>query len=113
MSFVARSPALADAIDVLRSDFLCLGAPQRYAAVVDSLLNDDRYMVCADFASFRQAMRDAACLYASPPDWVRKVVFNIAGASNFSSDATIAAYARDIWGLSAVMVDTDAASPAR
>jgi glycogen phosphorylase len=97
--FIARSPELADAIDVLQSDFLCLGDPWRYSSVVDSLRRDDRYMVCADFVSFLEAMRDAAAVYASPREWARHVVFNIAGAGRFSSDATIRAYAKEIWGI--------------
>jgi starch phosphorylase len=103
--FIARSPELAEAIDVLRSDFLCLGDPTRYAPVVESLERDDRYMVCADFAAFRRAMQDVAGLYGSPRDWSRHVVFNIAAAGNFSSDATIRAYAKEIWNISPVKAE--------
>jgi starch phosphorylase len=113
-AFIARSPELAEAIDVLRSDFLCLGDPQRYAAVVDSLQWEDRYMVCADFVAFVSAMREAADAYVSPLEWARHVVFNIAGASRFSSDGTIGAYARDIWGIRPVRaeVEPEADAPA-
>jgi starch phosphorylase len=97
--FIERSADLAEAIGVLQSDFLCLGDASRYAAIVDSLRRDDRYMVCADFDSFQLAMREAASVYASPRDWAWHAVFNIAAASRFSSDDTIRAYARDIWGL--------------
>ncbi len=105
--FIGRSPDLAEAIDVLHSDFLCLGDPWRYASVVDSLRRDDRYMICADFESFVQAMRDAAGVYASPREWSRHVVYNIAGAGSFSSDATIRAYAEDIWGIVPVKAELD------
>jgi starch phosphorylase len=106
-AFVARSPELAEAIDVLRSDFLCLGDAHRYGAVVDSLQWEDRYMVCADFAPFLSAMRDAAGAYVSPLEWARHAVFNIVGASRFSSDATIRAYARDIWGIRPVRAELE------
>jgi starch phosphorylase len=97
--FVAQSAELAEAIDVLSSDFLCLGDRTRYASVVDMLLRRDQYMVCADFASFVEALRDAAQRFASPREWARQSLLNIAGASAFSSDATIMAYAREIWGI--------------
>jgi starch phosphorylase len=96
---IAESPELAAAIGVLESDFLCMGDGRRYAPVVRTLRYDDRYMVCADFASFRRVMLEAATVFASPREWARHVVFNIAAASRFSSDDTIRAYARDIWGI--------------
>jgi glycogen phosphorylase len=38
-------------------------------------------------------------LYGRPNDWAGKVILNIAGSGKFSSDRTIADYARDIWGV--------------
>jgi starch phosphorylase len=105
--FIGRSPELAEAIDVLQSDFLCLGDRERYASIVGSLRRDDRYMVCADFDSYREALHDAGRVYASPREWARHVVFNIAGACKFSSDATIRAYARDIWGIVPVKAELE------
>jgi starch phosphorylase len=105
--FISRSAGLAEAIGLLHSDFLCMGDPLRYAAVVDALRYDDRYMVCADFASFQNAMRDAASLFASPREWTRRVVHNIAAASRFSSDDTIRAYANDIWGIVPVKAEME------
>jgi starch phosphorylase len=114
-AFIARSPELAEAIDVLRTDFLCTGDPHRYAAIVNSLQRHDPYMVCADFAAYLSLMRDVAKVYASPTEWARHVIFNIAGASRFSSDATIRAYAADIWGIRPVPAEleqeTDAYAP--
>jgi starch phosphorylase len=105
--FIGRSPALAEAIDVLQSDFLCLGDRERYASIVGSLRREDRYMVCADFDSYRKALDDAGRVYASPREWARHVVHNIAGACSFSSDATIRAYARDIWGIVPVKAELE------
>jgi starch phosphorylase len=97
--FIGRSADLAKAIDLLESGFFCLGDRERYASVVHTLRQSDHYMVCADFDSYASAMKDAADLYRSPRDWAKRSLFNIVGASAFSSDATIHAYARDIWGI--------------
>jgi starch phosphorylase len=105
--FIARCPELAEAIDVLCTDFLCTGDAHRYGAIVHSLQRHDPYMVCADFAPYLSVMKDAANVYASPRDWARHVVFNIAGGSRFSSDATIRAYARDIWGIQPVKAELE------
>ena len=46
---------------------------------------------------------------STPPpnkeDWSRKAILNIAASGRFSSDRTIAEYARDIWGVEACPVD--------
>jgi starch phosphorylase len=97
--FISKSSELARAIDLLDSDFFCLGDRERYASVVHRLRDDDTYMTCADFDSYVSAMRDASALYQSPREWTRRALFNIVGASAFSSDATIRAYARDIWNI--------------
>lgn len=34
-----------------------------------------------------------------PKEWTKKVIYNIAGCGKFSSDRTIAQYAREIWGM--------------
>uniref|UniRef100_A0A669DH04 Alpha-1,4 glucan phosphorylase n=2 Tax=Oreochromis TaxID=8139 RepID=A0A669DH04_ORENI len=35
----------------------------------------------------------------NPKEWTKKVIYNIAGCGKFSSDRTIAQYAREIWGV--------------
>ncbi|MDP9152016.1 MAG: glycogen/starch/alpha-glucan phosphorylase [Myxococcota bacterium] len=111
--FIAESPALARAIELLGSDFFCLGDPERYAFVVHLLRQSDTYMVCADFDSYVAAMREAARLFLSPREWARRSLFNIVGASGFSSDATIRAYAREIWDLVPVKAELRESGDAR
>ena len=103
--FIEQNFELARAIALLDSDFFCLGDPTRYAAVVHTLRHFDHYMVCADYADYVHTMGEAAALYQSPREWSRRALFNIAGASRFSSDATIRQYAHEIWDLAPVKVD--------
>jgi glycogen phosphorylase len=103
--FIAQSPELAQALALLESGFFCLGDAARYSWVVDSLRHGDPYMVCADFDSYAAAMGDAAHFYRSPHAWARRCLFNVVGASAFSSDATIRAYAREIWDIVPVKAD--------
>jgi starch phosphorylase len=104
-AYIDNDPALARAVALLDSDFFCLGDPQRYASVANVLRNHDHFMVCADFAAFCAAMGGAAELFRSPREWQRQAAFNIAGGSLFSSDATIRAYAQEIWNLKPVKVE--------
>ena len=97
--FVARSEELANVLDLLASGFFCMDERDRYRGIVQGLLRSDPYMVCADFDSYAAAMRQAADVYGSPREWARRCLLNIVGASAFSSDATVRAYARDVWGI--------------
>ena len=62
-------------------------------------------MVCADFDAYVACEARAAAAYTDTRDWSRRALFNIAGASRFSSDATIRQYAAEIWSLQPVKTD--------
>jgi starch phosphorylase len=98
-TFIAGSPELRRVVELLESEFFCLGSCGRYAEIVDGLRHRDPFMVCADFDAFSAAMKAAAELFQSPRLWARRALFNVVGARRFSSDATIRAYARDIWNI--------------
>jgi starch phosphorylase len=57
----------------------------------------DHYRHLADLASYAQAHQRLGELYAAQPAWKRKVILNLAAYGRFSSDHTIAEYAREIW----------------
>jgi glycogen phosphorylase len=106
--FIAGSSALRAAVALLDSDFFCVGDHGRYAPVVEQLRVHDPYMVCADFEAYVAGEAAAAALYTDSRSWSRRALFNIAGASAFSSDATIAAYAHEIWRVRPVRVEYQA-----
>ena len=41
-------------------------------------------------------------LYCQPAEWARKAILNVANMGKFSSDRTIAEYARRIWNVKPV-----------
>jgi glycogen phosphorylase len=96
---ISRSPALEEALGLVASGFFSLGDRDRYRPVVDNLRYDDPFMVCADYEAYVAAEARAALAYRNPTDWSRRALYNIAGASRFSSDETIRQYASEIWGL--------------
>jgi starch phosphorylase len=89
--------ALKDAIDAIAAGAYSPGEPSRHWAVVDALLTRDPYFVLADFPAYAAAQRDVETAFLDPERWARMAWRNIAGMGRFSSDATIAGYARDIW----------------
>jgi starch phosphorylase len=69
-----------------------------FAPLRDTLLTDgDHYMHLADLTSYCQAQERLGALYADPDAWAHKAILNVASSGKFSSDRTIAEYARDIW----------------
>jgi starch phosphorylase len=112
-SYIQRNPALEEAIDLIASGFFSLGDRDRFKPIVDHLRQRDTYLVCADFAEYVAAEARAAAAYDSPRDWARRSLFNIVGASSFSSDNTIRQYAQDIWSIEPVKTDLSSVSPGR
>jgi starch phosphorylase len=103
--YIERSPVLKEAVALIESGFFSYGERNRFRPIVDYLRERDPFMICADFDSFVECEARAAQLYRDPPAWARCSVLNIAGASHFSSDDTIRAYASDIWGIEPLKVD--------
>jgi len=104
--YIEGSPALARAIDAIESGFFSFGERDRFRAIVDTLRHEDRFLVCADFDDYVRAEERAAAAYKNESKWTAMALHNIAGASRFSSDATISQYAKDIWGVAPISVDS-------
>jgi len=60
----------------------------------------DFYLVSHDFPLYCAAQEQVDAVFADPGEWTRRSILSTAGMGKFSTDRTIAEYARDIWGLS-------------
>jgi len=98
---------LMEAIDMIdRGDF-SPDRPDLYGPIADSLLHHgDQYKVLADYGAYIGCQERVASAYADPAAWTRMSILNTASMGRFSSDRTIAEYARDIWHLEPVPIDT-------
>jgi starch phosphorylase len=93
-------PRLKAVLDAIASGAFSEGDPGRYRALVDSLLwGGDPYLLLADFESYWQAQHRVDRAFGAPERWMRMAIVNVAKMGFFSSDRTIAEYARQIWGL--------------
>jgi starch phosphorylase len=93
------------ALDLLCSDHFSRfdsGVPD---AIRHALLaGGDRFMHLADLKSYLAADGELVALHREPEGWARKVLLNVAASGKFSSDRTVAEYARDIWGVKPCLV---------
>jgi starch phosphorylase len=97
-SVIAGSERLSAALEAIRSGVFSPDDPARYVSLVDALVYDDRFMVCADFDDYWATQRRVDELWQNPARWWRAAVLNTARMGWFSSDRTIREYAKDIWG---------------
>ena len=87
---------------MIASGYFSPDEADRYKPVVDALLGSDRYLLLADYASYVAAQDAVDQAYRDQDTWVRKAVLNVANMGKFSSDRTIAEYAKVIWNAKPV-----------
>ncbi len=98
--YYERNARLRAVLDAIGGGAFSADEPNRFAPVVDALLrHGDTYMLLADFESYVECHERVDTLFAQPTEWHRRALLNIAGMGVFSSDRTVAEYAREIWDV--------------
>ena len=94
-----HQPELKQAIDMIGNGSFSGQDPALFKPIVDTLLGLDQYLLLADYSSYVACQNEVDTLYLQPHEWARTSILNTAAMGKFSSDRTIAEYARDIWGV--------------
>ena len=95
-----REPETRAALDLIASDHFGRNEPGLFAPMHDGLLaRGEPYMHLADLGSYVEADRRLTALWATPQEWARRAILNVAGSGRFSSDRAIAEYADEIWNV--------------
>jgi starch phosphorylase len=89
------------AVDAIGRDLFSPNQPGRFAGIIQSLLVEDRFLVLADFISYRNCHRNVLGAWAQKDDWTRASIMNTCNIGRFSSDEVVRTYARDIWKVTA------------
>jgi starch phosphorylase len=100
-----HDPETREALDLIAHNHFSRFEPGVFAPLVGSLLGADYYLHLADLKSYSDAHVRLGELYGDQEGWSRKAVLNIAASGAFSSDRSIAEYAREIWHAEACPVD--------
>jgi glycogen phosphorylase len=96
---------LREAMELIASGFFSPEDKSLFKPLVDNLLEEDRYLVLADFAAYRAKQEEVARAYRDHDAWTRKCILNVARAGIFSSDRTIRQYAEEIWRVKQTPVE--------
>jgi glycogen phosphorylase len=97
--YYSRNPELKQAIDMIGNGSFSGQEPDLFKPIVDTLLGLDHYLLLADYSSYIACQDEVDKLYLQPHEWARTSILNTAAMGKFSSDRTIAEYAREIWGI--------------
>lgn len=94
-----RIPELKQCVDQIQGGFFSPNNPDEFKDITNVLLNWDRFYLFADYESYIEMQNRVSKVYQDESKWVEMAIHNIASSGKFSSDRTIAEYAREIWGV--------------
>ena len=94
---IAASPILREALDEIGSGVFSTDDAARYHGLIDALTHHDYFMICADFDAYWATQMKIDEAWRDRKRWMRSSILNTANVGWFSSDRTIAEYAKEIW----------------
>ena len=100
-----HNPGLREALSMINTGYFNRDKPHLYNDLYSSLVFEDKYMLLEDFASYVECQQRVIKTWQDPEKWTRMSILNTAASGKFSSDRTIAEYAKDIWELEPVTVE--------
>jgi starch phosphorylase len=98
-----RDARLKRTVDAFDSNLFSPREPGLFHWIVESLLDrGDAYFHLADLPAYFDAHRQVDEVFGRPAAWANKAILNVARIGRFSSDRTVAEYARDVWEIAGV-----------
>jgi starch phosphorylase len=93
-----NEPETRAALDLIAGDHFSPHEPGVFQPIIDTLLeHGDHYMHLADLGDYARTQERVGVMYRDPERWARAAILNVARSGKFSSDRTIAEYAKEIW----------------
>jgi glycogen phosphorylase len=94
-----QNAALREVIDFIASGALAHGDCELFRPIVENLLNDDPFLLFADYPSYMEAQDRVSALWRNPQAWTRSSILNTARMGKFSSDRSIRDYCERVWNI--------------
>jgi starch phosphorylase len=102
---------LKEVIDLISSGFFSHGDTNLFKPLLDSLLNQDRYLLFADYQSYVDCQDRLSQVYRDREQWTKMSILNVARMGKFSSDRSIQEYCQDIWKIEPVPIELEELCP--
>ena len=94
-----QNPMLREVIDFIASGELARGDSDLFRPIVENLLNDDPFLLLADYQAYIDAQDRVNGLWRDPQAWTRSSILNSARMGKFSSDRSIRDYCERVWKI--------------
>jgi len=105
--YYLQNPELHRALNMIRDNYFNPQEKDIFKPIFESLVNQgDYFCLLADYEDYVRTQDRVSTLYRNKDLWTRKSILNVARMGKFSSDRAIAEYARDIWGLKCVDLES-------
>jgi starch phosphorylase len=99
-----KNARLKEVIDLIANGFFSTEDPSLFRPLTDSLLDQDTYMLFADFDAYVGCQQRVSEAFLDRMTWHSMATRNIAKVGPFSSDRTIREYATEIWKAEPVKI---------
>ena len=91
-----KNEALREAIDFIASGALGRGDSELFRPLVENLLNDDPFLLLADYQAHVDGQERVSTLWRDQRAWTRQSILNVARVEKFTSDRSIRDYCERI-----------------
>ncbi|MEA2339540.1 MAG: glycogen phosphorylase, partial [Thermoanaerobaculia bacterium] len=103
--YLGESPNIRRVVDTIAAGHFSRGDKDLFRPIVAKLLSArDEYVHLADLQPYIETQQRVDEAWLDRAQWNRKSLLNIARMGKFSSDRTIAEYARDIWHIKPAVI---------
>src|SRR5262249_26010692 len=96
--------SLREILDFIGSGALSGGDTGLFRPLLDRLLNEDPFLVLADYQAYVDCQEQVSTLWRDQRAWTRKAILNVARMGKFSSDRSIREYCANVWRVEPVKV---------
>ena len=103
-SYYEADEELRTVVDWVGSNYFTPDEPGALTMLRDSLYHHDPFLCLADFRAYVECHAKVDAAFKNKALWAKMAILNTARMGKFSSDRTIAEYAKDIWQLDPVPV---------
>ena len=93
------SDELGEVINLVKGGHFSQGNREIFEPLVNNLLNDDPFCVCADFSDYLDAQDRVSSAWTDRERWNKMSLLNTARSGFFSSDRSIREYCETIWKI--------------
>jgi glycogen phosphorylase len=103
--YYENNSELKYALDTIASGTYSGGDRHLFEPIIDSLLNDDPFLVLADYQAYVNCQERVSEAFADRERWIRMSILNTANSGKFSSDRAVREYCEGIWNVVPIRVE--------